>query len=178
MKERPTRALIFGMVVFSIGTFLFLFSRYQYQKAASENYRPMEEIEQSDETFLLQRRKEEIMENSFSTSIELGEEYEKQSLLGIASDKYFDAKSIYPTAIKPRMALSRIYYQWAMVEPSYCWIAQKEVLFAMKYVNMGQYPDEYSELLVMKAGLNRQCGTNKNYAFLEQFENEMIEENK
>ena len=110
------------------------------------------------------------MENSFNTSIELGEEYEQRSLLGVASDKYFDAKSIYPSAIKPRMALSRIYYQWAMVEPSYCWMAQKEVLFAMNYVNIGQHPDEYSELLVMKAGLEKQCGSNKNYAFFDQVE--------
>lgn len=172
MKDRPTRALIFGITIFSIGTFLFIFSKYQFEKAASENYKQTDEITQSEEAYLLQRRKEEIMENSFKTSIELGEEYEEQSLLGIASDKYFDAKSIYPAAVKPRMALSRIYYQWAMVEPSYCWIAQKEVLFAMNYVTMGQHSEEYSELLVMKAGLEKQCGNNRNYAYLDQLEKE------
>ena len=159
------------ILIFTVGSLLILvnFSNSYYSNQSEEaGYITEEEAEESSEAFLLKRRKAKILENSYNTSIDLGKEYLQKAEPEIASSKFFDAKSIYPTAIEPRMALSEIYFDWAMQNNAYCWQAQKEVLFALRYVRLSQYPEQYRALQTMKVRLESMCGKNQNYAFYEQ----------
>lgn len=160
-----------GFLILSVAL-IYLAQGYYLSDSVSAGYLSEEEAEESSEAFLLKKRKATILENSYYTSLTLGDEYIKKNEHAVAANKYFDAKSIYPSAIEPRMSLSRILHGWALDNSAYCWKAQKEVLFALKYVRLSQYPNEFRELQLMKAELESRCGKGGNYAFLERLEKE------
>ncbi|NNE25594.1 MAG: hypothetical protein HKN09_02010 [Saprospiraceae bacterium] len=168
LKAKRFNWLVLLLTVSSFIVLVKFANSYYAAQAEKAGYVSMEEAEESSEALILKRRKARILENSYNTSIDLGKEYLNKAEPEIASSKFFDAKSIYPTAIEPRMALSKIYFDWAIENNAYCWQAQKEILFALQYVRLSQYPKEFRSLQTMKARLELQCGLNENYAFMDQ----------
>ncbi len=170
LRNKSLWISIMGFVL--LGAFISVLSNHYHNEAKNAKYMTMQDSEESSEAFFLRIRKEQILENSYETSIDLGKEYLQKNLFDVASTKYFDAKSIYPSAIEPRMSLSKIYYKWAFENPAYCWQAQKEVLFALQYVKLSQYPEDFRSLKMMEANLNKLCGEGGNFAFLERLDEE------
>lgn len=166
-NQKLKTALWLGTGTVAIALLLFAIKSYVFHQAANANYIPEEETEEAIEMQILKERKARILENSYYTSLALGQEYEDKNEPDIAMFKYLDAKSIYPTAVEPRIALSKLYYSYALNYSDYCWQAKKEILYALRYVRRSEYPKEYTNLKLWLAEIEKKCGKEGNYAFLD-----------
>lgn len=85
------------------------------------------------------------LSRSFTEMMELADEHEEEQVR-FAIKRYFDAKSIFPYRIEPRLALAKSYITLAKEKPGYRKLAEKEILFAWKYVPETEY-NKYSTIL-------------------------------
>ena len=76
--------------------------------------------------------KDAKLSRSFTEMMTLASEHEEERL-HYAIKRYFDAKSIFPYRIEPRLALAKSYITLSKEVPGYRKLAEKEISFWFQY---------------------------------------------
>ena len=95
-----------------------------------------EDIASEWELYLKNRQKRNLraMNLSYDQLIELASSYEEIGERQIAIEHYFQAKTIFPERVEPRVRMCYLYLKECQVDWRYCRRAKKELYFAEKYM--------------------------------------------
>lgn len=96
-----------------------------------------EDIASDWELYLTNREKRNLraMNLSYDELIELASSYEEIGEQQIAIDHYYQAKTIFPERVEPRVRMCYLYLKRCQENWRYCRRAKKELYFAEKYMD-------------------------------------------
>ena len=110
-----------------------------------------EDIASEWELYLKNREKRNIraMNLSYDQLVQLATDYEEVGEREIAIEHYFQAKTIFPDRIEPRVRMCYLYLKGCQEDWRYCRTAKKELYFAEKYMDKaGPETQEYLSRLI------------------------------
>ncbi|MFT4567363.1 MAG: tetratricopeptide (TPR) repeat protein [Saprospiraceae bacterium] len=95
-----------------------------------------EDIASEWELYLKNREKRNLraMNLSYDELIQIAASYEEIGERQIAIEHYYQAKTIFPERIEPRVRMCYLYLKECQEDWRYCRIAKKELYFAEKYM--------------------------------------------
>lgn len=100
-------------------------------------------------------KKNRVIANSYEEVMILGELGTEMEDLREAADRYYDAKTIYPYKIEPRVKLIESYLKRCRENRNYCLRTARELTYAYIYVNDNTPPELVKKLDAMQAELNK-----------------------
>lgn len=117
----------------------------------------VEEPSDGREKYLKNREKRNIkaMNLSYGEHVELGNFYVELGEKDLAIEHYYEAKTIFPERIEPRIQMCYLYLMQCQENRHYCRPAKRELYYAQKYVkNADKEIQEYLSNLVNIMDMN------------------------
>lgn len=156
------------ILYYLIGGLFLLWMAHRYVESQSafdlsSNKAPI--AEESVEERIWKARQMKKLNKSYNEMMYLGDSYKEQKDLAKAANRYFDAKTIFPERVEPRLELCRTFYQLSQRQEAFCWFAKKEIKYALKYISPGSHPSYYTELQEMKGEIYASCQNDEDYSF-------------
>jgi len=100
-------------------------------------------------------RNARAMKVSYEELMSIGQELKSNNEWKDAIEAYTMAKSIYPTAIEPRLELCYLYLRKCEHEGGYCVKGKREIYYALQHVKQDDNPSrEYLDTLVSHTNLS------------------------